>query len=109
MLGQGVSFVFANVAGTMGDVETMLHECGHALHQRFMEHLPLGIFKEYPSEVAEVASMSMELFSYDLRDQFALTPEEVNRAKKNHLEDIIKTLCRVAVVDEFQHWLYANP
>lgn len=109
MLGQGVSFVFANVAGTMGDVETMLHECGHALHQRFMEHLPLGIFKEYPSEVAEVASMSMELFSYDLRDQFALTPEEVNRAKKTHLEDIIKTLCRVAIVDEFQHWLYANP
>jgi oligoendopeptidase F len=93
----------------MGDVETMLHECGHALHQRFMEHLPLGIFKEYPSEVAEVASMSMELFSYDMRDKFALNEEELIRAKKNHLEDIIKTLCRVAIVDEFQHWLYTNP
>jgi oligoendopeptidase F len=109
MLWQWVSFVFANVAGTMGDVETMLHECGHALHQRFMEHLPLGIFKEYPSEVAEVASMSMELFSYDMRDKFALNEEELIRAKKNHLEDIIKTLCRVAIVDEFQHWLYTNP
>lgn len=93
----------------MGDVETMLHECGHALHQRFMDHLPLGIFKEYPMEVAEVASMSMELFSYDMRDQFALDEAELKRAKKNHLEDIIKTLCRVAIVDEFQHWLYTHP
>ena len=74
-----------------------------------MEHLPFGIFKEYPSEVAEVASMSMELFSYDMRDKFALNEEELTRAKKNHLEDIIKTLCRVAIVDEFQHWLYTNP
>lgn len=109
LLGQWVSFIFANVAGTMGDVETMLHECGHALHQRFMQDLSLGIFKEYPSEVAEVASMSMELFSYDCRDQFALTEEELYRAKKNHLEDIVKTLCRVATIDAFQHWLYTSP
>gem|GEM_PF-3504560 len=93
----------------MSDVETMLHECGHAIHQRFMQDISLGVFKEYPSEVAEVASMSMELFSYDLRDQFALTEEELRRAKQNHLEDIIKTLCRVAVVDAFQHWLYTTP
>ncbi len=59
-------------------------------------------------EVAEVASMSMELFSYDMRDQFSLTEEELTRAKKNHLEDIIKTLCRVAIIDEFQHWLYSH-
>ena len=52
--------------------------------------------------------MSMELFSYDMWDQFSLTSEELKRAKQNHLEDIIKTLCRVAVVDEFQHRLYTN-
>lgn len=93
----------------MRDVETMLHECGHAVHQCFMEHLSLGIFKEYPSEVAEVASMSMELFSFDMWDQFSLTSEELIRAKKNHLEDIIKTLCWIAVVDHFQHRLYTHP
>lgn len=109
MLGQWVSFVFANVAGTMSDVETMMHECGHALHQCFMEQVPLWIFKDYPAEVAEVASMAMELFSYDIRDQFSLTPAELKKAKKNHLEDTIKTLCLVAIIDEFQHWLYAHP
>lgn len=52
--------------------------------------------------------MSMELFSYDVRDEFALTEEELVRAKKKHLEMILRTLCRVAVIDEFQHWLYSN-
>ena len=73
-----------------------------------MNYLPLGIFKQEPAELAEVASMSMELFSYDVRHLFSLSSNECKRAKKKHLEGIIKTLCWVAIIDEFQHWLYSH-
>ncbi len=109
MLGQWVSFVFANVVWTMKDLKIMFHECGHALHQRFMKHLWLGILKKYPSEVAEVASLTMELFLFDVIDSFSLSDNEIITAKKNHLNDIISLFCQVAIIDEFQCRLYTNP
>jgi oligoendopeptidase F len=69
----------------------------------------LGAFKNCPSEVAELASMSMELISYEGQDEFYRTPEDFNRAKQEHLEGIIKILPWIATIDKFQHWLYTNP
>src|SRR5262249_4983736 len=59
----GAPFIFMNAAGQMHDVTTMVHEGGHAIHSFLAHPLPLSAFKEYPMEIAEVASMSMELFS----------------------------------------------
>ena len=104
-----IPFIFMNSAGTLHDVETMLHESGHAIHSCITAKLPLIEFKSLPSEVAELASMSMELISMEHWHHFFDTPEELNRAKRSQLEGTLSVLSWVAIVDKFQHWLYENP
>ena len=104
-----VPFIFMNAASSTRDVETMVHEGGHAVHSFLSKDLELAAFKNCPSEVAELASMSMELISYDGQDEFYPTPEEFKRAKEEHLEGIIKVLPWIATIDKFQHWIYTHP
>jgi len=105
----GAPFIFMNSAGTFRDLTTMVHEGGHAVHTFISADLDLNDFKHLPSEVAELASMSMELISMDKWDVFFDNPEDLKRAKKDQLKDVLKTLPWVAVVDQFQHWIYTNP
>jgi len=105
----GAPFIFMNSAGTFRDLTTMVHEGGHAVHTFISSDLELNDFKHLPSEVAELASMSMELISMDHWDKFFDNSEDLTRAKKDQLKDVLKTLPWVAVVDQFQHWIYTNP
>ena len=105
----GAPFIFMNSAGTFRDLTTMVHEGGHAIHTFVTADLELNDFKHCPSEVAELASMSMELISMDHWDEFFTNPEELNRAKQEQLKDVLKTLPWVAVVDQFHHWIYTHP
>lgn len=105
----GVPFIFMNAVGSQQDLVTMVHEGGHAVHSFLSRDLSLTGFKNLPSEVAELASMSMELISMSQWNRFYTTAEELNRAKIEQLESIIKILPWIAQVDEFQHWLYSNP
>lgn len=105
----GVPFIFMNAVGTQRDLVTMVHEGGHAIHSFLTRDLELTAFKGLPSEVAELASMSMELLSMDAWDEFYSNPEELRRAKRDQLEKILGVLPWIATVDKFQHWLYVNP
>ena len=105
----GAPFIFMNSAGSFRDLTTMVHEGGHAIHTFVTADLELNDFKHCPSEVAELASMSMELISMDHWDEFFTNPEVLNRAKQEQLKDVLKTLPWVAVVDQFQHWIYTHP
>ncbi|ADY52522.1 oligoendopeptidase, M3 family [Pseudopedobacter saltans DSM 12145] len=105
----GAPFIFMNSAGSFRDLTTMVHEGGHAVHTFLTADLELNDFKHCPSEVAELASMSMELISMDYWDEFFSDPAELKRAKQYQLKDVLKTLPWVAVVDKFQHWIYENP
>jgi oligoendopeptidase F len=105
----GYPFIFMNSVGALRDLVTMVHEGGHALHSVLTHPLELVNYKNFPSEVAELASMSMELLSMEHWDVFFDDKEQLNRAKKEHLESIIETLPWVATIDKFQHWLYENP
>lgn len=104
----GVPFIFMNATSTLRDMVTIMHEGGHAVHNFLTRDLELNDFKSTPSEVAELASMSMELISMDHWDEF-FPADELKRAKREHLEDLIETLPWVATIDKFQHWLYENP
>ena len=105
----GAPFIFMNAAGQMSDVTTMVHEGGHAIHSFLAHPLSLSAFKEYPMEMAEVASMSMELFTMNHWQSFFDNEEDLNRAKEHQLERTITIFPWVAIIDKFQHWVYENP
>ncbi len=105
----GAPFIFMNSANTFRDLTTIVHEGGHAVHTFVSAPLALNAFKHVPSEVAELASMSMELISMDQWDVFFNHSEDLKRAKREQLKDVLKTLPWVAVVDQFQHWIYTHP
>jgi oligoendopeptidase F len=105
----GAPFIFMNAAGQMSDVTTMVHEGGHAVHSFLAHPLELSSFKEYPMEIAEVASMAMELFSMDYWEVYFNDPEDLKRAKEHQLERVITIFPWVATIDKFQHWIYEHP
>lgn len=105
----GVPFIFMNATSSLRDLVTMVHEGGHAIHSFLTRDLALKAFRNPPMEVAELASMSMELLSMDHWDVFFDNPDELRRAKLQHLESIIETLPWVATIDKFQHWIYEHP
>jgi oligoendopeptidase F len=102
------TFIFMNAAGLQRDLETMIHEAGHAFHSMLCRDEPLIYYRHSPLEFAEVASMSMELLAYPYLSEFYDEAESA-RARRNHLEDLIALLPWIARIDAFQHWLYLHP
>ena len=105
----GVPFIFMNSVGAQRDLVTMVHEGGHAVHSFLSRDLKITGFKSLPSEVAELASMSMEMLTMELWDEFYKNDDDFKRAKREQLESILKILPWIAQIDEFQHWVYENP
>ncbi len=101
-------FIFMNAVGVQRDVETMLHEAGHAFHALATRGEDLYAYRHAPIEFCEVASMSMELLGNEHLEAF-YPPAEANRARRDHLEGIVKVFPWIATVDAFQHWIYTHP
>ncbi|MDT8305082.1 MAG: M3 family oligoendopeptidase [Anaerolineae bacterium] len=105
-------FIFMNGTGTHDDVQTLLHEAGHAFHAFAKLELPLIWQTATPMEFNEVASMAMELLAapYLTKEYGGFYSEaEAARARIEHLEGILLFLPYMAVVDAFQHWVYTHP
>jgi oligoendopeptidase F len=103
------AFIFMNAAGLHRDVETMVHEAGHAFHSMYCVDEPLVWYRESPIEYAEVASMSMELLTMPYWDSFYPDAGDANRARRKQMEGSISLLPWIATIDSFQHWIYENP
>jgi oligoendopeptidase F len=109
---QRLPFIFMNAVGVHGDVQTLLHEGGHAFHVFESARLPYAMQREVGMEFAEVASMAMELLAapYLAKDEGGLySKEEAARARCEHLERSLLFWPYMAVVDGFQHWAYTHP
>ena len=104
----GVPFIYMNAVGSQRDVVTMVHEGGHAVHSFLSRDLSMTEFKSTPSEVAELASMSMELLSMKHWDVFYDNKEDLKRAKREQLEKALEGLPWIAAIDKFQHWIYTT-
>jgi oligoendopeptidase F len=102
-----VPFIFMNAVGVQRDVDTLLHEAGHAFHAQAARNEDLFPYRSAPIEFCEVASMAMELLGGEYLEEFYTTPQ-ANRARKAHLEKIIEFFPWMAVVDAFQHWVYTH-
>jgi oligoendopeptidase F len=103
-----VPFIFMNAIGLQRDVETLLHEAGHAFHALATRDEDLYPYRSAPIEFCEVASMAMELLANEFLEEFYSVPE-ANRARRTHLEGIIGFFPWMAIVDAFQHWIYTHP
>ncbi len=104
----GVPYIYMNAVGSQRDLVTMVHEGGHAVHSFLSRDLAMTEFKSTPSEVAELASMAMELLSMDHWDVFYNDAADLKRAKLEQLEKALETLPWVASIDKFQHWIYTT-
>jgi oligoendopeptidase F len=103
-----VPFIFMNAVGVQRDVETILHEAGHAFHAQATRGEDLYPYRSAPIEFCEVASMAMELLGGEFLEEF-YSATDANRARKTLLEGIIGFFPWMAVVDGFQHWIYTHP
>jgi oligoendopeptidase F len=101
-------FIFMNAVGVQRDVETILHEAGHAFHALASREEDLYFYRHAPIEFCEVASMSMELLGNEYLEEF-YAPPEARRARRDHLESIVEIFPWIATVDAFQHWIYSHP
>lgn len=104
----GVPFIFMNAVGSQRDLVTMIHEGGHAVHSFLSRDLKLTGFKSLPSEIAELASMGMELISMEHWDLIYSDKQELKRAKREQLQKILMVLPWVASIDAFQHYIYTT-
>ncbi|MCO5232600.1 MAG: M3 family oligoendopeptidase [Chitinophagales bacterium] len=105
----GVPFIFMNATGTHSDLVTLVHEAGHAVHSFLTKDLTYNFEKEFSSEVAELASMSMEMMTMPYWNHFYKDVESLNRAKREQIERVLTVLPWIAIVDRFQHWIYTHP
>src|SRR5439155_3328291 len=101
-------FIFMNAVGVHRDVETILHEAGHAFHALATRDEDLYSYRSAPIEFCEVASMAMELLGDEFIGEFYAS-EDVSRAIREHLEGIIKFFPWMATIDAFQIWIYQHP
>jgi oligoendopeptidase F len=101
-------FIFMNAAGLQRDLETLLHEGGHAFHHLAAVGEPLVFLRSAPMEFCEVASMAMELLGSEHFDVF-YNPADAARARRTMIEGIIHFFPWMATIDTFQHWLYTHP
>ncbi len=105
-------FIFMNAAGLHRDVETMVHEAGHAFHSQLCRQDPLVGYRHSPIEFAEVASMSMELLTMKhWGGPDGYYPDEADRARaaRKQLQGSVSLLAWIATIDAYQHWIYTNP
>jgi oligoendopeptidase F len=100
-------FIFMNAVGVDGDVQTLLHEGGHAFHAWLSRKEPLLEYRGAPIEFCEVASMSMELLGNPYLGEFY--PEaELKRARRDFYEGILEYLPWFATIDAYQQWVYTH-
>lgn len=105
----GSSFIFMNHVKLHNDVVTLLHEAGHAMHSAATKDIAIDAYNDTPSEVAELASMAMELLSMDYWDEYYPDKADLNKAKRDQLEGTLAFLPWCMTVDAFQHWVYLHP
>lgn len=105
----GIPFIFMNAANSIGDMRTFMHESGHAVHSFLTREYKLSTAKRPPSEIAELAAMTMELLTMEHWHIFFSDQEDLRRAKIWQLESILQLLPWIMTIDRFQHWVYTHP
>ncbi len=100
-------FIFANFNGTLGDVDVLTHEAGHAFQCYESRGFDVEEYIFPTMEACEIHSMSMEHLTYPWMNLFF--GKDTGKYKFVHLTSNILFLPYGVAVDEFQHIIYENP
>ena len=105
-----VPFIFMNAVGVADDVNTLLHEAGHCFHDFECSGQPFIWQRGTGSEMAELASMGMELLAapHLAAPTGYYSAADARRARIEHLDDVLIALAHIACVDAFQAWIYQS-
>ncbi len=101
-------FIFSNFNGTDADVNVLTHEAGHAF-----AGFTAAKYQKTPelchstSEINEIHSMSMELWTYPWMENFF--GDKAEEYRKEHLADALMKIPYMLCVDEYQHKVFENP
>lgn len=102
--------IFMNAVGTVVDLQTLIHETGHAYHSIVsMRERPFAWEMHTDAEMAEVASMSMELMAYEHLGEIGIEPLMAKRMRAEQLEDILTSFAYCTTIDQLQHAAYKHP
>lgn len=108
----GASFIFANFIeekATHQDIAILHHEFGHALHNYFVNDMPIMSYKNFPSEISELAAMTMELITIEHLHFYYVDEESQKEAKKQQLRRFLQLIVSRCQGDLYQHWIYSHP
>jgi oligoendopeptidase F len=109
----GLPYIRAYTTGTYEDVNLLVHESGHAFHDALSlaQH---GLFWNMgaPGEFSEFAAITMTYLAAPYLEQQRggfYTFEVATHIYRKALEDVVvKWLPSIALIDAFQHWVYAS-
>lgn len=102
-----VPFIYSNFNGTSGDVDVLTHEAGHAFQVYSSRNYEVLEYNWPTTEACEIHSMSMEFFAWPWMNLFF--KEDEAKYKFSHLSGGLIFIPYGVTVDEFQHFVYANP
>jgi len=100
-------FIFSNFNGTADDVDVLTHEAGHAFQVYQSRDHELPEYAWPTLEACEIHSMSMEFLAWPWMERFF--EGETAKYRFAHLSGALLFIPYGVTVDEFQHWVYANP
>lgn len=100
-------FIFSNFNGTSGDIDVLTHEAGHAFQVYSSRKYEIPEYNWPTFESCEIHSMSMEFFTWPWMEKFF--KEDTDKYKFAHLQSALQFIPYGVAVDEFQHFVYANP
>jgi M3 family oligoendopeptidase len=103
----GLPYIFGNFNGTTHDVNTLVHEMGHAFQNYSSRTIPISDYLWPTYEACEMHSMSMEFFAWPQLERFF--GADAQRYRLQHLKSSILFLPYGAAVDHFQDFVYENP
>ncbi|MFP4458975.1 MAG: M3 family oligoendopeptidase [Candidatus Zixiibacteriota bacterium] len=102
------SFIFMNAVGLQRDLVTLVHESGHTMHNMLSKDIKIAYYKDTPSEIAELASMSMEFLTMEHWSEFYDDKNDLKKAQREQLEGTLKFMPWCMIVDAFQQWIYTH-
>jgi len=104
----GYPFIFFNANGTAKDIETLTHECGHALNSYITnKEIPYSSIRHAPMEACETHSMSMEFLTTPWHHLFF--EEDAAKYSESHTKGALYFIPYSIIVDYYQELVYSNP